>query len=45
MSGDVGVYWGGRECRYLGSEGYRWHNGALGAPSRCWRAVRGHQKM
>ena len=28
-----GVYWEvGRECKYSGPEGYRWHKGALGLP-------------
>ena len=32
------MYWGaGRECRYQGQKGYRWHKGALVA---C-RGVRG----
>ena len=29
----------GRECKYSGPEGYRWHKGTLGVPrwcSRCW---------
>ena len=40
MLGVSQVYWGvrgvlgaGRECRYSGPEGYRWHRRALGVAS------------
>ena len=26
----------GRECRYSGKRGYRWHKGVMGVPRGCW---------
>ena len=37
-----GVYWvAGRECRYSGAKGYRWHKGALEAPRGCRELLEG----
>ena len=36
------VHWrAGRECKYQGKKGYRWHKGVLGAPRGCRRHYRG----